>query len=90
MTHPTADPVVSAVPYQVLEVGGRAPASLTDFAGTVTVRLRGRTGEHVVCGQGTADTDTAVLQEKGSDGVGKDVRRWSVVADGTGFVARSS
>ncbi|QCB92377.1 hypothetical protein [Cellulomonas shaoxiangyii] len=88
--HTTVDPIVSAVPYEVLEVQGRTPVALTDFVGTVSVLLRGSTGEHVVCGQGTADTHTAVLQEKSNDGVGKDVRRWSVVADGDGFVAQTS
>ncbi|MFS0703656.1 hypothetical protein AB6N23_03965 [Cellulomonas sp. 179-A 9B4 NHS] len=90
MTHHTVDPVVSAVPYEVLEVDGRAPAAIGDFAGTVTLRVRGRTGEHVVRGQGTAGDRDAVLQEKTGDGTGKDVRRWHVVADGDGFVARSS
>lgn len=90
MTHPTVDPVVSAVPYEVLEVDGRAPAALADFAGTVTLRVRGRTGDHVVCGQGTAGEHDAVVQEKTGDGVGKDVRRWRVTAEGEGFVAVSA
>ncbi|MFC8190202.1 hypothetical protein ACFUMH_00915 [Cellulomonas sp. NPDC057328] len=90
MTHPTVDPVVSAVPYEVVEIDGRAPAALADFTGTVTLRVRGRTGEHVVCGQGTAGEHDAVVQEKSHDGLGKDVRRWRVVADGDGYLAVSS
>lgn len=87
MSHPTADPVVSAVPYQVLEVAGRRPQALADFTGTVTMRVHGATGDHVVRGQGTAADHHAVVQEKTEDGLGKDVRRWRVAADGDGFVA---
>ncbi|QGQ18123.1 hypothetical protein GC089_01120 [Cellulomonas sp. JZ18] len=89
MSHPTADPVVSAVPYQVLDVGGQPPRALGDFTGTLTMRVHGATGEHLVCGQGTAADHHAVVQEKTGDGTGKDVRRWRVAADGDGFVAIS-
>ncbi|WP_136517836.1 MULTISPECIES: hypothetical protein [Cellulomonas] len=89
MSHPTADPVVSAVPYQVLDVDGRPPRTLDDFTGVVAMRVQGRTGAHLVRGQGTTADHHAVVQEKTGDGTGKDVRRWRVAADGDGFVAVS-
>jgi len=87
MTIPTPDVVVSGVPYTVLEVGGREPADLADFEGSVELTLEGRTGRKGVVAEGAVTGDTARLHEKGGPG-GKDIRVWTVRrADGGGFEA---
>lgn len=88
MSSTTPTMIVSGVPYLVTEVGDQAPVALADFAGDVTVRLNGPTGDHTVSGCGEpGDDHTVRLYEKDHEGTGKDVRVWTVTSgvDGPGF-----
>ncbi len=80
-------PVVSGVPYVVAVVDGQTPSELTDFEGLATFVID--TGQsYTVAGEGTAHGAAVRFHEKASDGVGKDVRVWSIsrLDDGS-FVA---
>lgn len=87
MPQHTPDPIVSGVPYRIVDVDGRPPTSLVDFDGGVTMTVGGSTGEHRVCGEGAAHDHDARVHEK-ADGSGRDVRTWLVRSEGdAGFTA---
>ncbi len=87
MTATTPEPVVSGVPYAVLDVDGREPRELAEFTGEVRFALAGKTGRHEVVGLGQELDGHVRFHQKATPG-GKDVRVWSVRAvDGGGFVA---
>lgn len=77
MSLPAPDPVISGVPYVVVEVEGRAPDTVGAVASAEVFVLEGRTGRHVVRGEGSGDDDGVRFHEKGGPG-GKDVRVWSI------------
>lgn len=90
MTYSPPAPVVSGVPYAVLDVDGRPPRSVDDFAGHVTLTVEGRTGRHVVRGDATVRDGIVRLHEKSDDGGGKDIRTWRVrPTDAGGFCAET-
>lgn len=90
MTDSPPAPVISGVPYDVLDVDGRPPRTVEDFAGRVTVTLEGRTGRHVVRGDASVSDGGVRLHEKSANGNGKDVRRWRITpADAGGFCAET-
>ncbi len=86
---PTPDMVISGVPFPVREVGGRAPASLDDFADDVTLVLEDRSGRRSVVGSGHREGDTVRVHEKAAGAGGKDVRVWCVREAGDGFTAEA-
>ena len=89
MTYPTPEMVVSGVPYEVLEVDGRKPASLDAFLGNHTLVLSGATGQHTIEGEGDTIGDALKFYEKAPDG-GKDVRAWAIhPRDDGGFCVES-
>ena len=90
MTGWTSDMIVSGVPYKVMGVDGRSPSTLEDFAGPVTMRIHGPTGDHKITGLGEQSHEGTVrLHEKDADGDGEDVRVWVVspAIDRQGFDA---
>ncbi len=87
MTATTPEPVVSGLPYAVLEVDGHEPRAIADFAGVATFTLAGTSGRHVIAGEGEVIDIHVRVHEKAGVG-GKDVRVWTVRAvEGGGFVA---
>lgn len=86
MTAPTPEMIISGVPYRVLEVDGREPVALEDFAVAPGFLLEGGTGRHQVVGEGSLLDDGVRFHEKAGEG-GKDVRVWRINADPEGFVA---
>ncbi|HEY3436300.1 MAG TPA: hypothetical protein VGK35_01315 [Actinotalea sp.] len=89
MTYSTPEMVVSGVPYEVLTVDGREPADLDDFVGEHELGLNGRTGRHLVSGEGDTVGEMLKFYEKAPDG-GKDVRVWKVrQLEDAGFCAES-
>lgn len=87
MTATTPQPVVSGLPYTVLDVDGREPSTLADFAGEAIFTLAGKTGRHVIVGEGQSLDQEVRFHEKAGVG-GKDVRVWIVRAvEGGGFTA---
>ena len=73
----TPQMVVSGVPYRVVELEGREPVDLADFAGVVGFVLDGATGPLQVLGEGAVHGGTVRFHEKAEPG-GKDVRVWHV------------
>jgi hypothetical protein len=88
MASTTPDPVISGVPYTVREVDGGPATGLDDFVGTHDLVVEGRTGAHVLTGQGVRLDGVVHFHEKDA-ATSKDVRPWRVAADGDGFVAVS-
>jgi hypothetical protein len=70
--------VVSGVPYQVREVRDREVLGLEDFLGDTTFVLDMDGDEYRVCGPGVPDDDGVRVFEKDEQGVGKDIRVWTV------------
>lgn len=91
MTYSPPAPVVSGVPYAVLDVDGRTPRTVDDFVGSVTLTVEGSTGRHVVRGDAAVRDGVVRLHEKSDDdGGGKDVRTWRVTpSDAGGFCAET-
>ena len=90
MTSSNPAMIVSGVPYEVTGVEGRAPSTLEEFTGPVTMHTHGPTGDHEVTGAGEHPHDGTVrLHEKDHDGGGNDVRVWTVspAPDRDGFDA---
>ena len=85
------DPVISGADYTVSTVGGQQPRTLDDFTAGETVSFVAVCGSHVteVCGSWRIVGDTLVVHEKSEQGIGKDVRTWSISARGGGFDAVS-
>ncbi|MBX9244468.1 hypothetical protein ICW40_06565 [Actinotalea ferrariae] len=90
MTQPTPDFVVSGVPFPVRQVDGRPPQSLEDFVDEATLVLEDRSGERTVVGEGHLEGDQVRFHEKAAFQGGKDVRVWSVRAEGDIFTAQAS
>jgi hypothetical protein len=91
MTYSMPAPVVSGVPYAVLDVGGRAPRTVEDFAGRVTLTVEGRTGRHVLVGDASVTDGVVRLHQKAADGDGKDIRTWRIApTDDGGFCAETT
>ena len=87
------EPVVSGKPYPVASVDGTAPSRLDAFLSspTISVDLDAGSQHLFVAGAGRADGDGVVLNEKGDDGVGKDIRTWLITAaDGTFYATPQS
>ena len=85
MSYPTPQPVVSGVPYTVVDVDGRTPSELDDVVGpTVALTVEGTTGRHTIRGAASRVDGTVRLYEKAEDGVGKDMRTWRIDRDGDG------
>lgn len=90
VTFASPDPIVSTVPYRVIELaGGAAPRSLDDFVGDAGFTIDGPSGRHVIAGAGARYDAGVRFHEKDVAHTGKDVRVWEVT-DGNddGFVAR--
>lgn len=91
MTYSPPAPVVSGVPYAVLDVGGRTPRTVEDLAGHVTLTVEGRTGRHVLRGDASVVDGAVRLHEKAEDGDGKDIRTWRITpTDAGGFCAETA
>ena len=71
-------PVVSGVPYLIIEVAGQRPTMLGAFIGSA-VSFTARRGDLVcvVVGDGVAWGDDVRFNEK-AGGAGKDVRVWDI------------
>jgi hypothetical protein len=74
----TPRPVVSGVPYHVRHVRDREVKGLEDFLGDTTFVLDLNGDEYRVCGPGVADGDGVRVYEKDEEGVGRDIRVWTV------------
>jgi hypothetical protein len=89
MTHFATRPVVSGRPYSVLQVAAGEPARLEDFLGEArfVVDLDGE--RYDVCGFGREVGECVRFYQKESDGLGRDVRVWTIcrLDDGSGFFA---
>ena len=85
----TPEPVVSGVPYPVTDVDGRPASGLSDFVGTVEIRIDKNGAPYLINGEGREREDSVRLHEKNGKG-GKDIRVWQVHTgpDG-GFVAET-
>lgn len=91
MTYTTPPMIVSGVEYVVTEVQGRPPADLTDFVGVVTFVVEGQTGTHEVAGAGAEHDGAVRFHQKDAQGVGKDIRVWTVKpGPGGRFVAEAA
>ena len=91
MTSFTPTMIVSGVSYEVVEVGGRVPTALADFAGASSFALQGPTGRHEVHGSGTEHDGRVRFHEKSDGGAGKDVRVWTIhQTEAGGFCAESA
>ena len=92
MTYSTSppQPVVSGVPYPVLEVNGVRATGLSDFVGTVAFQIDKGGAPYVIDGEGRERDGGVRVHEKNGRG-GKDVRVWRVFAgpDG-GYLAETS
>jgi len=77
--------VPSGMSLQVLEVEGRSPQDLEDFAGEVSF-LVDLDPPHLVTGCGVVPGTTVRFHEKDLDNSGKDIRVWTVRAEGSRFV----
>ena len=74
----TPRPVVSGVPYQVRQVRDHEVLGLEDFLGDTTFVLDMEGEQYRVCGPGIPDGDGVRVYEKDEQGVGKDIRVWTV------------
>lgn len=74
----TPQPVVSGVPYQVRRVRDHDVLALEDFLGDTSFVLDLDGHEYLVWGPGIADGDEVRVYEKDEQGVGKDIRVWTV------------
>jgi len=74
----TPRPVVSGVPYQVRQVRDHEVVGLDDFLGETTFVLDVDGDEYRVCGPGIPDGDGVRVFEKDEEGIGKDIRVWTV------------
>jgi hypothetical protein len=66
------------VPYAVREVRDREVLALEDFLGDTTFVLDLDGDEYRVWGPGVPDVDGVRVYEKDEQGVGKDIRVWTV------------
>lgn len=91
MTFPTPQPVVSGVPYTVVDVDGRPSSDLDDVVGAaVALTVEGSTGRHTIRGAASRVDGAVRLYEKSEDGVGKDLRTWRIDrADDGALVAQT-
>ena len=74
----TPRPVVSGVPYQVRQVRDHEVVGLDDFLGETTFVLDVDGDEYRVWGPGVEDGEAVRVYEKDEQGVGKDIRVWTV------------
>ena len=74
----TPRPVVSGVPYQVRQVRDHEVLGLEDFVGDTTFVLDLDGDEYRVWGPGVQDGDGVRVYEKDEQGIGKDIRVWTV------------
>jgi hypothetical protein len=79
MTYSTSppQPVISGVPYPVMEVNGAPVTSLAEFVGTVAFRIDNYGSPYVIGGEGRERDGGVRVHEKNGRG-GKDVRVWRV------------
>ncbi|MFH5821131.1 hypothetical protein [Georgenia sp. AZ-5] len=90
MTYSAANPVVSGVPYLVIEVDGGSPGAVEELTGRRTITVEGATGRHVVSGEAVLRDDGSVRLIEKDAGAGKDVRAWRIYAEpGRGLLAQS-
>ena len=90
--------VVSGVPYQVRHVRDHEVLGLEDFLGDTTFVLDMEGDQYLVCGPGIPDGDGVRVFEKDEQGIGKDIRVWTVrrcsgdvyMAEHFGHVPRSA
>ena len=89
MTFQAPRSIGSGVPYPVLEVHGRAPDGLADFAGQTSFLLDVDGEDYRVEGPGLEGDGQVRVYEKDEQGYGKDIRVWTVrpSTDGAGFAA---
>lgn len=88
MTYSTPDMIISGVPYEVVEVGGRSPGDLHDLVDDATFVLEGPTGRHEVTGEGSRVEGGVRFHQKAPPD-GKDVRVWLVRATDGGLLAET-
>jgi hypothetical protein len=74
----TPQSVVSGVPYQVRRVRDHEVLALEDFVGDTSFVLELDGDEYRVCGPGVPDGDGVRVYEKDEEGIGKDIRVWTV------------
>jgi hypothetical protein len=81
--------VGAGLPYAVVLVNDRVPASLDDFIvdGVVTVEAASRDQVVTFHGSGRREADFVLVYEKDRGGVGKDVRVWRITSRDGGFDA---
>lgn len=93
--HQGVDAVASGAPYRVESVNGRPAGDLDALLADDVIEITvAHAGQQVII-QGSArrtDDQTVVVHEKADDGIGKDVRTWTVTAttDGLEAVERSA
>ena len=86
MSFSTPMTVPSGMSVPVLEVEGHSPQNLEDFAGEVSF-LVDLDPPHLVKGCGVVHGTTVRFHDKDLDNSGKDIRVWTVSAQGSRFVA---
>ena len=82
-------PIASGAVYRVVAVNGRPPVDLDEFAvrEVVTAELARRDQRVVVRGSVRRLGSDVMVYEKDADGVGKDVRVWTVTEHHRSFEA---
>jgi len=89
MNLPAPDPVISGIPYVVVEVDGTPPDTVGGLAAAEELVIEGRTGRHVVRGEGSGTDDGVRFHEKAGPG-GKDVRVWNIRRGSDGVIVALS
>ena len=87
---PSPQPVISGVPYQVMDVNGAPAGDLSDFVGTVAFQIDKDGVPYSIDGEGRERDGAVRVHEKNGRG-GKDIRVWRVYPgpDG-GYLAETS
>jgi hypothetical protein len=87
---PSPQPVVSGVPYLVLDVNGAPAGGLSDFVGTVAFQINTDGVPYSIDGEGRERDGAVRIHEKNGRG-GKDIRVWRVyVGPDGGYLAETS
>ena len=87
---PSPQPVISGVPYQVMDVNGAPAGDLSDFVGTVAFQINKEGVPYSIDGEGRQRDGGVRIHEKNGPG-GKDIRVWRVyVGPDGGYLAETS
>jgi hypothetical protein len=82
MSNTAPAPIISGIPYRVLDVAGRPLHDLDALLGDEAQFTIEHDGGYVVRGSSRRDADAVKFYEKDSDGIGKDLRVWRLVQEG--------